>query len=85
MADRKDTQGSVIFFLIFFGSEKEAMFFSYHDTKGETSIANGLYHICLKTARLQLPSSEQVFLDLLLLQFSYSKRFVATPKQGDGV
>ena len=61
------------------------MFFSYPDTKGEISIAIGLYHIHLKPARRHLPSFEQVFLDLPLLQFAYSKRFLATPKQVDGV
>ena len=60
--------------------EKEALFFSYHDTKGEISIATGSYHIRLKTAHPHLPSSEQVFLDLPLLRFAYSKRFLATPK-----
>ena len=68
-----------------FCSEKEALFFSCHDTKGEISIAIGLYHIYLKPARRQLPSFEQVFLDLPILQFAYSKRFLATPKQVDGV
>ena len=68
-----------------FCSEKEALFFSYHDTKGEISIAKGLYHIRLKTAHSNLPSSEQVFLDLPLLQFAYSKRFLATPKQQEEV
>ena len=68
-----------------FCSEKEALFFSYHDTKGELSIAIDLYHIYLKPARRHLPSFEQVFLDLPLLQFAYSKRFLATPKQVDEV
>ena len=61
------------------------MFFSYHDTKGEISFAKGLPNIRLKTAHPRLPSSEQVFLDLPLLQFAYPKRFLATPKQEDGV
>ena len=65
-----------------FCSEKEALFFRYNDTKGKINIAIGLYHIQL---RLYLPSFEQVFLDLPLLQFAYSKRFFATPKQEDGV
>ena len=60
------------------------MFLSYHDTKGETSFAKGFYHIRLKTAHPRLPSSEQVFLDLPPLQFTYSKRFLTAPKQEDG-
>ena len=48
--------------LRFFCSEKEALFFKYQDTKGEISIAEDLYHIRHKTARLHLPSSEQVIL-----------------------
>ena len=71
--------------LRFFCFEKEVLFFTHHDTKGEISIAKGLHHIRLKTAPLHLPSFEQVFLDLPLLQFAYSKLFLATPKQEDGV
>ena len=76
MADRKDTRGCAGLFC----SEKTALFLRYQDTKGEISIAKGVYHIRHKTARLHLPSSEQVFLDLPLLQFAYSKRFLATPE-----
>ena len=60
--------------------KNEVLFFRYHDTKCEISIAKGLYHIRHKTARLHLPSSEQVFLDLPLLQFAYSMRFLTSPK-----
>ena len=63
-----------------FCTEKEALFLSYHDTKGEIRIATDLYHIRLKTAHPYLPSSEQVFLDLPLLRFAYSKRFLANAK-----
>ena len=59
--------------------------YRYHDTKGEFSFAKGFYHIRLKTAHPRLPSSEQVFQDLPPLQFAYSKRFLTTPKQEDGV
>ena len=76
IANRKATRGSAIFFC----SENEVLFFRYHDTKGEISIAKGLYHIRHKTARLHLRSSEQVFLDLPLLQFAYSKRFLTSPE-----
>ena len=76
MSDRKDTQRSAIFC-----SEKEALSVSFCGTNGVISIAYGLYNIRLQTACLHLPSSEQAFLDLALLQFANSKRFLATPKQ----
>ena len=80
MAARKDTRGSETFLL-----REEALFCSYHDTKGKINIAIGLYHIQLKPASLHLPSFKQVFLDLPLLQFACSKRLRATQKQEDGV
>ena len=80
MAARKDKRESAAFF-----SKKEALVFSSRDTKGETSIAICLYHIHHKPARLHLPSYGQVFLYLPLLQFAYSKRFLAPPKQEDGM
>ena len=60
---------------------KEALFFRYHDKNGEISIAKDLYHIHHKTACVHLPSFKQVFLDLPLLQFSYSKRSLTIQKK----
>ena len=68
-----------------FCSEEEALFFSYHDTKAEIGFAKDLPNIRIKTAHPHLPNSEQVFLDLPLFQFAYSKPFLSTPKQEDGV
>ena len=66
MAVRKNKRGSAIFFAV----RKKPCTLAFMTQKGESNTAIVLYHISLKPARLYLPSFEQVFLDLPLLQFA---------------